>query len=176
MNRKGSDLVFTWVFIVFFLFLIIFAVAVVFREKDNLQTQRPELNQDLRNQYTQATLIGFLRTQAPLSITGQTSIADLIVANTDGRYDAAIKDAVLQAMPNSSYFEITITYADRSMPVIGTLQEVSRELSVAQPESKEEYVAKASTLLPGAKGNIKISLSMLNRDDLEKIDRVVHYE
>jgi hypothetical protein len=163
IGRKGM---WTQVFLIlFFVLLVILAIALLTIDRSSDKPHRPTLVQDLRDQQAGATLIALLRT--PVTFTAQGTsmsapLADIIVLNTfahggDARpYDEVIRNSLLSSMPKDALFDMTIRYPDgRSV----RYYHKGNGILIAG------YVKQA--LLPGNKGNVGIEFSLLKFADQE---------
>lgn len=175
-NRKGDWVqIFT---IMFFVLLLVIAIALLTLETDDLKSNRPQLSDDLHNQHMSAIFTGALR-QVTYANTDddaakeQASVAELIILNQAGSGDPAnyagtYDDQIAQSLdatftPLQIPFTISILYPNgdalfiENYPVL-TAKQLMRTII---------YTGEITTFLPGTAGNIEIKIELLKYEELE---------
>lgn len=153
MNHRGMS----WLqpfLVVFFAIILLFAVFMITLEKGKLPTMRAQVSEDLRDQRGYAMLNNLLR-----SPTKEGSFADtIILAGLDASYAS-----VVSGLPelNNTFIILTVTYADNS------------EFSVKNiKEDMIENATTVTTVLPGAGGNVQVSLQLATDDECRENEEV----
>jgi hypothetical protein len=163
--KRGTIGIDQVILIGFFVLLIIFAIALLTGEAGNVKIDRPQLQEDLANQYTQAFLMSLLKTKAiDDARLGDTNFADIIIMNSDGKYDQFLMSTLPGTIPKDTYVSIRITYPTRFLH-IGNIDDPMRGGGSLFSKSVKSY---ASTLLPGRDGNIEVSIELSTPEKFEK--------
>jgi len=102
----------------FFMLLLVFALVILMLKTGDMRSERPELDEDLAQQRANIMLISLLRADAPIGYeeTGKKApLADIIILNHDGTYDAAILSALESQVPSTAFFLLELKYPSRSL-------------------------------------------------------------
>lgn len=154
LGRRGD-----WIqiFLVFFFFLILFiALALLFLEKDTLQTTRPELNQDLLQQQTDMTLLALLRTPVMIDMNGD-NVLDQVTFAT----------ALSKGMSKEEIIKIINSNLERNVPIYCKIQTPKETIEFKRMNKAEDMILsrapRAKILLPG---NVQVELLYADKNVL----------
>jgi hypothetical protein len=183
MNRRASVDMMTDIFsILVFVLIVIVALVLLLIDAKKLQSEKPQLDEDLRAQKAATFLISLLRTPTP-----QGTFADLIIIN-DGRQDAEIVRTFVDLTKSTNKARLVIKYPDGRM--LYAMSGISPEAQTAnapliQPlpvkptggrditgrafgdygEDLSSYTPQpsiAKAQLPSGSGNIQVELEMMS--------------
>lgn len=144
MSRRGQEMAQPFLIILFVFFLIV-AIALLTLEKKRLQTERPELDQDLVNQEAHAFLMSLMRTKIGTDARlGDTNFADTLIMDSDGSRDQFLLNTLQSAIPSGTYVEIHLYYPNGRVVILRNALLFGRG------------VGSSEIILPGKDGNIRV--------------------
>jgi hypothetical protein len=154
--RRGTLGVDQMILIMFFALLLIFAIALLAMESKKLQTDRPQLTEDLTNQEANAFLVSLMRTKVlDDARLGDTNFADVIIMNNEGAYDQFLLNMLQATTPDGTYIEIHIQYPSGRIVILRNALLFGKGVGISQ------------LLLPGKDGNTRVSIAY-SKDELLK--------